>query len=529
MRQAFFLIVELAVVALGTIFALLLKENLDLSEAKLWELGPYLLCTLGAATAIFPAFQTSRHVWRFTMMTDYLLLSSATLTTVISAVAITFNFNRLEGVPRSLPLLQGLLILFFLVGLRILTRAWHRGRGDLFPLGPEEPPRTLPEQRTHRETVLVVGLNELTSLYLRAVAAIARDRILIAGVLAEEDGRYVGRKIHRQGILGTIKQVEDVLRLLEVHGVFVDRIVVTTAFYKLSQPAREALLEVEKATTINLDFLTDQMGLGPRSAAQAGERSTAASENAFAAQSLRPERLAALARRPYWRVKRAVDSAIALALLIFLSPLIAFAATLVAVNLGFPLTFWQQRPGLFGRPFKLYKLRTMAPAHDASGRRLSDKERSSRLGDFLRRTRLDELPQLLSILKGDMSFVGPRPLLPVDQPEEFAARLLVRPGLTGWAQIKGGRGISATDKGALDAWYVHNASLALDIKVLALTIPVVVFGEKLDVPAIKEAWTFLRRLGPRDQWEFVGSEYADAVAPFCGAAELFATECVEEL
>jgi lipopolysaccharide/colanic/teichoic acid biosynthesis glycosyltransferase len=134
----------------------------------------------------------------------------------------------------------------------------------------------------------------------------------------------------------------------------------------------------------------------------------------------------------------------------------------------------------------------MGAAHDASGRRRSDAERVSALGHLLRRTRLDELPQLFSILLGHMSFVGPRPLLPVDQPAGHSARLLVRPGLTGWAQIKGGRIISAEDKAALDVWYVRNASLALDLRILLGTIPMVLFGERVAEDAIAQAWRELK-------------------------------------
>jgi lipopolysaccharide/colanic/teichoic acid biosynthesis glycosyltransferase len=130
----------------------------------------------------------------------------------------------------------------------------------------------------------------------------------------------------------------------------------------------------------------------------------------------------------------------------------------------------------------------MGAAHDAHGRRKLDSERISGLGNFLRRTRLDELPQLISILTGHMSFVGPRPLLPIDQPTEYSARLLVRPGLTGWAQIKGGRAISPTDKSALDVWYVKNMSFMLDVRIVIGTIPMIIFGERVETAAIERAW-----------------------------------------
>jgi lipopolysaccharide/colanic/teichoic acid biosynthesis glycosyltransferase len=167
----------------------------------------------------------------------------------------------------------------------------------------------------------------------------------------------------------------------------------------------------------------------------------------------------------------------------------------VALDTGFPVVFWQQRPGRRGWPFRLYKFRTMRPPHNRLGVRLSEAERQSRIGRFLRRSRLDELPQLYNILAGDMSFVGPRPLLPVDQSPAFADRLAVRPGLTGWAQIKGGRELTASDKAALDIWYVRKASLRLDLRILFGTVAVIRYGEQTDFDAIRQAWRELRSGG----------------------------------
>ena len=113
-------------------------------------------------------------------------------------------------------------------------------------------------------------------------------------------------------------------------------------------------------------------------------------------------------------------------------------------------------------------------------------------------TRLDELLQLYNILCGEMSFVGPRPLLPADQLTGYAARLLVRPGLTGWAQVHGGRQVRAIDKAALDVWYVENASLWLDLKIIALTVPMVLFGERTNKKTIEQTWADLRRAGIYD-------------------------------
>ena len=202
-----------------------------------------------------------------------------------------------------------------------------------------------------------------------------------------------------------------------------------------------------------------------------------------------------ISAKPYWVMKRAIDFFGALILILLAAPVMLVAAALVAMSLGRPVLFLQQRPGLGGRPFLLYKLRTMRGAHSRSGRRLSEEERASKLGNVLRRLRLDELPQLFNILLGDMSFAGPRPLLPQDQSEAFRARLLIRPGLTGWAQVVGGRNLSPLDKAALDVWYVQNASLALDIKIALKTIPIVLFGERISASLLQRAWRDLQERG----------------------------------
>ncbi len=137
----------------------------------------------------------------------------------------------------------------------------------------------------------------------------------------------------------------------------------------------------------------------------------------------------------------------------------------------------------------------MAPAHDREGHRIADANRLSIVGKFLRSWRLDELPQLVNILAGDMSLVGPRPLLPSDQPGEMVARLLARPGLTGWAQVQGGRNVSPLNKAALDIWYVCNASLRLDLKILVKTVPTVLYGERRNARAIRRAWRDLYAQG----------------------------------
>ncbi len=159
--------------------------------------------------------------------------------------------------------------------------------------------------------------------------------------------------------------------------------------------------------------------------------------------------------------------------LVVFSPVILLTTLLVRIRIGTPVLFTQERPGLNGQPFQIYKFRTMTDKKDPAGNLLPDAERLVPFGRFLRSTSLDELPELLNVLKGEMSLVGPRPLLIeyLDRytPEQ-ARRHEVRPGITGWAQVNGRNSISWEEKFELDVWYVDNQSLWLDIKILFLTI-----------------------------------------------------------
>jgi lipopolysaccharide/colanic/teichoic acid biosynthesis glycosyltransferase len=172
-------------------------------------------------------------------------------------------------------------------------------------------------------------------------------------------------------------------------------------------------------------------------------------------------------------MKRILDIMVAgLALLIAL-PLLVLLALLIRATMGTPILFRQTRPGLHGKPFTMLKLRTMRDALAVDGTPLTDAERLTSIGHFLRSTSLDELPGLWNVLKGDMSLVGPRPLLmsylPLYSPEQ-ARRHEVRPGITGWAQVNGRNSLSWEQKFALDVWYVDNRTLWLDIRVIWMTV-----------------------------------------------------------
>lgn len=179
-------------------------------------------------------------------------------------------------------------------------------------------------------------------------------------------------------------------------------------------------------------------------------------------------------------MKRLIDLVAASVIFVVLSPVIFLTAMLVRMKLGRPVLFNQVRPGLHGRPFVLYKFRTMTDERDAHGQPLGDAVRLTPFGNWLRRRSLDELPQLINVIKGDLSLVGPRPLLmeylPLYSPDQ-ARRNDVKPGITGWAQINGRNAISWEEKLNFDVWYVDHQSLSLDLKILWITIVKVIKGE----------------------------------------------------
>lgn len=200
-------------------------------------------------------------------------------------------------------------------------------------------------------------------------------------------------------------------------------------------------------------------------------------------------------------LKRLFDLLAALFILAMLSPLILLVALFARLALGSPVLFKQRRPGLHGKPFYFYKFRTMTDDRDNAGNLLSDELRLTVFGRVLRRCSLDEMPQFINVVKGDMSLVGPRPLLmeylPLYAPEQ-ARRHAVRPGITGWAQVNGRNAVSWEDRFKLDVWYVDHQSFWLDLKILWLTVIKVLRSEGIS----KEGWATMPK--------FTGSSGDDA-------------------
>ena len=478
MRRLKLISIDLVFVASATLTAVMLRGYFDTVSESLVALMPYSFVSLGCAFFVFLVGGLDRTPWRYSSVADHLQVIVLTMLAILLALVLTFALNRLQPIARSLPVLQGGLIVSILIAARSIARFWYtrqlhingNGRAD------EQP----------HETVLVMGVNTVTELFLLAVKEFASQRLQVAGVIAEESSMR-GRTIQQKPVLGTVEELQDILQSLELHGVAVDRMVVTTAADRLQPGSLDKLLEVEKSSNIAVQFLSEQLGfdgVSRRASVLSGQNDNSVPEQRAAA---RVGGVVNSTGKSFRLGKRIVDVLGAALLVVTLAPIAALVAFIVALDVGFPLIFWQQRPGLYGRPFKLYKFRTMRPAHDKRQGRIPDGERSSVIGQILRRIRLDELPQLYNVLIGDMSLIGPRPLLPCDQSPDYAGRLSVRPGITGWAQVNGGRIISTSDKLILDIWYVQNASLVLDLTIALRTVKMVLFGDRINAEAVNQA------------------------------------------
>lgn len=192
--------------------------------------------------------------------------------------------------------------------------------------------------------------------------------------------------------------------------------------------------------------------------------------------------------------KRGIDFLIALVALACISPVLAVVTIwLHFANKGAGAFFLQERPGLHGKIFKIIKYKTMTDERDAEGNLLPDKDRLTKVGKFVRSTSIDELPQLINVLKGDMALVGPRPLLPEYLPyytEEESHRHDVRPGISGWAQVNGRNNVPWNEKLAMDVWYVNHVSLKIDIHVIIKTIKSVILRESVEVAGVEPLTAF---------------------------------------
>ncbi|MGN6732617.1 MAG: sugar transferase [Candidatus Binatia bacterium] len=413
----------------------------------------------------FLAFRIGHALTRYFSVHDAVSIISAVIAAGLTTSGVVFLFTRLEGIPRSISVIQAL----------ILTAGMLIARAIL-ALQDKEDQQNEPVHHSAVEHIIMIGSSRLTSLYIKMLQTHAPNQRQVIGVL-DANQKLRGRSMVGVPIVGAPDHLEAVIKEFDVHGVRTDRVIVGGDESLLSAATLDGITKICAERNIALGFVPKLLGL----------------DSLPPMQLVRPLVLAPAAVRPalhlsnYFRCKRAIDFVFALLAVAFLSPLFLLASALVLFDLGAPVVFWQKRIGRNGKGFLVYKFRTLHAPFNSDGLPNPNEGYRSWIGNFLRRTRIDELPQLFNVLVGEMSLIGPRPLLPQDQPSNCDLRLLVRPGITGWAQINGGNLITTEEKGALDDWYIINASFWLDLRTLLFTLIFLFTGERRFEQALRDA------------------------------------------
>jgi lipopolysaccharide/colanic/teichoic acid biosynthesis glycosyltransferase len=412
-----------------------------------WTLAVnYWAFSSGFALLAFFALRLQDGMTRYFSVHEALDVAEAVLFAQLMTCGAIFTLTRLDGIPRSMPLIHGMVLLSGLFAARIFMRIAFSDRHD---------PKDY-HSRTQR--IILIGANPFAASFVQLLRAYAPETQPIIAVL-DADPAMIGRAVSSAQVLGAPHELEAIITEFSIHGINTDRVVVAGETDSLSSPVLQEIKRVCGKRQIELSFLTRMIGIT--------ERST--SDATMADTRIAPEQ-PSVTLPSFFSVKRAIDIVGAMILLVLLSPLLLAGTLLVILDVGTPVLFWQERLGWKGHPFLIYKFRTLRAPFDEDSKPTPGMRKPSAIGRFLRATRIDELPQLLNVLLGDMSLVGPRPLLPEDQPSTKSIRLSVRPGITGWAQVNGAKLVTKEEKDKLDEWYIRNASLLFDSKILIATL-----------------------------------------------------------
>jgi lipopolysaccharide/colanic/teichoic acid biosynthesis glycosyltransferase len=452
-----------------------------LRDGTIWSPGGVAIyCSVAffASLLVFYWFQTSSPIARYYSIRDgFELFKACVLIAALTAIA-CFLLTRLDEAPRSIPVLHLLLLASGLLGGRLLLRLREARRDS-----------RIPGALKSAEHVLLIGASRLAWFFTEVVEELAPGCYQIVAIL-DEAPKLKHRSLNGYPIIGAPADLEKVIADYAMHGVRIDKVVIAARPNEFSPEAWSEVTRICRALRVGIDVLPER--LMPDIARGDADKIVVAhpsSVSKAAEEKPAEENLQLPLARPFWVLKRGIDICVALVAAIALSPVIVALFGLVLLDVGFPVVFWQQRVGRFGTPLHLHKFRTLQTLFDRETKERREAQQPSAVGRLLRRTHFDELPQLWNVLTGDMSLIGPRPLLLADQPNDFTGRLTVRPGVTGWAQICGGKTITAEEKNALDQWYIRHACLQLDMTIMLRTIwMLLVTGDRRDENAIAVAF-----------------------------------------
>ena len=452
--------------------ALALRDPVILEQSDAFgDFGPayqYAFTTIFFAFLSFLLFRISDGMSHLFSVNDVLAICGAVTTTVAASSLTLFVLTRMDGVPRSTPVIYALVLGAGLFVARIVAAISHVEAAVVEE--PEETPALTPQ---HVRRIVLIGADRFAAA---AIKLLDCQRPRTTQIVAALDPRmqFHGRAISGVKIIGRVEELEEIVDEYRVHGVDIDEVWLSDDAAALPAEALDRLGEQCETRGLRLKRISAALNLEPRIVEQPCLLASAPVND--------------IDLTDYFKLKRGLDILASASLLIALAPLAALAACLVLYDVGAPILFWQQRIGRNGRKFLLYKFRTYHAPFDRRGNKIAEEDRLSRLGRAIRAGRLDEIPQLLNVLVGDMSLIGPRPLLPIDQPLDPRLRLSVRPGITGWAQLNGGTFVTPTEKDALDIWYITHASLPLDLKIAIKTLLFsLTGGEKMNHAAVEEA------------------------------------------
>ncbi len=454
-RRVLILAHDIIVVAVAFPIAIALRENFDLGPYQVFPAIYGTVLLLIITPLVWRLMRVQQSMWRYASSDELLTVVKALFVIVALFLLAMFFVDRLNGVSRSVLILFWAIAFAGLCSTRIIycsmVKAYQR--------------RRLSKQRgTAHRVVIHANLDE-ASAAIQAFHRVHGFHADLVGIISDDAER--GRLLHGVEILGSTRQLKEIFASLEVTGRSPQVIMLGD-----SRSERDAV-QIQELVATDLSLLRSR----DIETVQFDHRSHAS------VLDLAPP---GSGRKAYTGMKRLMDVVVASTALFLLSPLLVLIGCVIYLTDGAPVFFVQVRAGKDLREFRLLKFRTMKPPIDKEGRSLADDERITWFGSLLRATRVDEIPQLWNVLKGDMSLVGPRPLLPRDMPKEahtLAERYCIRPGITGWAQVNGGKKIDNDLKMPLDIYYIRNFSLLFDLKIMIMTVDTVINGEKVNKSA----------------------------------------------
>jgi lipopolysaccharide/colanic/teichoic acid biosynthesis glycosyltransferase len=400
---------------------------------------------------------TSKEVW--------IIITSTVFAEIIS-IFLSFYFNRLDDLPRSVPILHTIILAFGMLVYRLAIPSIMKVVDR-----PKDTQNIKAYNNTFMRQVMIVGLDPFSISALKLVEKHNKRTVRVVAVFSLR-GKFDGKRIAGVRIFSDIYKLPSIIDEYKIHGVAIHEVWVSDNSSYLTKEIDAFLFSQLASLGLKIIKLSDALGLG---------------NNDQITENKTNNKSYVVVKNNYLILKRLLDIFVSTILVMLSCPIFIFVVFITYFELGRPIFFWQERAGKFGKPFRLYKIRTLAFPLDQNGQIISDEMRLSKFGATVRRLRLDELPQLLNIIKGEMSGIGPRPLLPRDQPEDLAIRLAIQPGLTGWAQVNGGELLTVEDKNALDCYYVNNLSLKLDVTIVLLSFRVLFKGVKINQEAIEQA------------------------------------------